>query len=107
MQIDPHIPLSVPWETLGTPQDVSFLWDESWTKDTEVCYTIVPRKGRWHVDILFFHVKDPFILLIRPIDHYPSFRRAETFAKIFQRGIRKDVRGTQKRNTHGYDFCDN
>lgn len=107
MQIDPHIPMSVPWETLAGQEELTFLLEESWTRDTEVSYSIISKRGRWHVQILFFYLKSPYRLLIRPIDHYSSFKKAETFAKIFVRGIQKDVRGTQKRITHGYNFCNN
>ncbi len=94
-------------EHRGQMEDFDLLDQEEWTLDSEVRYRILHFRGRWHVYMLFFALEPDLRLLIRRIDHYPSLRRAETFAQIFQRGIRKDARGTLKRNSHAYDICTN
>ena len=92
-------------QTRGQAEDFGFLDQEGWTLDSEVQYRLLPWRGRWHVFMLFFALQPPLKLIVRRLDHYPSQGRAETFAQIFQRGIRKDARGTLKRNAHAYHIC--
>ena len=107
MEIDPDLrPLPSP-ERKGFSTDMDFLSDEEWIRDSEVIYQIREKKGRWHVSMLFFSIYAPMRIIVRQIDHYHSRKRAETFANIFQRGIRKDARGTLKRKDYAYHICKN
>ena len=105
--LDPRIPRNISPETLAQADSLSVWENDRWTTDTEVRYVIWPVKGRWHVYVLFFGLKPPLKLLVRRLGHYRSQARAETFARIFQRGIRKDARGTLKRQEHAYHICRN
>jgi hypothetical protein len=107
MWLDPSLHFSEVPESKGEVNDLTLLLDEKWMMDTEVKYSIQAKRGRWFVIILFFSIHDPMKILLRLIDHYHSYEKAQTFASIFQRGIRKDARGTQKRLKHAYNICPN
>jgi len=107
MQLPTEILQAPLLETLGDPVDITVLDEETWIMNTEVLYSIQKMKGRFHVIMLFFSIFDQLKLVVRHIDHYNSRQKAEIYAKIFQRGIRKDPRGTLTRNNHAYDICDN
>ena len=107
MYIDPSLHIIPTKEFTGKKDDILFLADDVWLQNSEVKYAIKKKKGRWYVYMIFFALKESRKLLIKEIDHYHSLKRAETFASIFQRGIRKDARGTLKRMKHDYDICNN
>ena len=107
MYIDPELSRSITREIKAPKGDLFLLLDDRWLPNTEVKSIIYQRKGRWHVDMLFLSLEDPLKIIIRKIDHYHSQKKAETFASIFQRGIRKDARGTLKRQEYAYDICKN
>ena len=105
MEIDPDIPRESTEESCGNRDDLELLVDDKWMQETEVKYLIQERVGRWHVMMLFISIDEPLKLILRNIDHYHSYERAERFAQIFQRGIRKDARGTLKRKGYDYHIC--
>lgn len=105
MNYDPDLPFKKTEETCGKASDFFLLENERWIMDTEVKYLIQEVRGRWFVSMLFISLYDPMHMLLRKIDHYHSRQKAETFASIFQRGIRKDARGTLKRNDYAYHIC--
>lgn len=70
--------------------------DYAWLNDCVVEHRVHEVKGRWHVTMVFINREDPTILLQRAIDDYPTRRKAELFAGVFQRQIRRDPRGTFK-----------
>ncbi|MEO0898103.1 MAG: hypothetical protein AAFY71_16960 [Bacteroidota bacterium] len=107
MEIDPNLHSSPSPEKKGQAIDMDFISDESWIQDSEVISQIKEKRGRWHVNMLFFSIYSPMRMLVRQIDHYHSKKKAETFANIFLRGIRKDPRGTLKRKDYGYHICAN
>ncbi|MEM7371469.1 MAG: hypothetical protein AAF587_22835 [Bacteroidota bacterium] len=107
MEIDPGLIQPIPAETKGDESDLYLFRDSAWLQNSEVRYALLPKRGRWHVYMLFLSLDEPIKLLIRYLDHYPSKNKAETFARIFQRGIRKDSRGTLKRDQHDYNICRN
>lgn len=107
MYVDPDIPRLHSPESKGAVVDLKLLSEEDWMINTEVKYLIQPIRGRWHVWMIFFSLNEWIKLVVRCIDHYPSFAKAETYAQIFQRGIRKDARGTLNRKNHAYYICNN
>ncbi len=107
MYIDSDIPRNQPPESRGTTVDLDLLRNSDWMANTEVKYLIQAMRGRWHVWIVFFSIDEFMKLIVRRIDHYPSAAKAETFAQIFQRGIRKDARGTLNRKNYAYHICNN
>ena len=64
-------------------------------------------KSQWHLTMIYIAIENPFKLICRKIDTYSSETKALTFAKILQRGIRKDARGTLKTNLDAFHLCDN
>lgn len=107
MRITPDLPFDFIDETPGNKNDMCLLVDDDWLIDTEVCYYIQERKSQWHLYMLYIAVDNPLKFICRKLDTYFSEKKAMTFAKIFQRGIRKDARGVLKTNTNAFNFCDN
>ena len=107
MYIDPEASYSFIPECPAPERDLEVLIDDKWLQDAEVQYLIYGRRGRWYVDMLFFDIHEKLKIRIRKINDYHSRQKAETFASIFQRGIRKDTRGTLKRKSNAYHICNN
>ena len=101
------IPANFSPESPGNLQDLRILQEDKWLMNTEVRYLLQERNSRWHLIMVYIAVHNPMQLICRSIDSYPSRRKAETFAKILQRGIRKDARGTLQTNEDGFDICTN
>lgn len=91
----------------GNAKDLSVLENGGWLHNTEVRYLIEPRSGRWHLWMLYVWTKHPLRFFCNYINHYESMQKAENYAKIFQRSISKDARGTLKTNQNAYDICFN
>lgn len=92
---------------LGTDADLKVLTDESWLNNAQVSYHIEHKKGRWHLSMLFIHQKNPLKLRIRYLENYSTETQATRYAKLFQRGIQRDARGTFKTNYDAFNFCKN
>lgn len=91
----------------GNKKDLAIFYQTRWLHDTEVKYMIDHRSGRWHLTMIYISIHTPLKLLCRYIDHYESLKKAELYAQIFQRGIRKDARGTLKLDENAYNICYN
>ena len=105
MYIDPDASYPLTSECPAPEEDLGLLKDDRWLQNAEVQYLVYGRRGRWYVDILFFDTHEELKIRIRKINDYHSRKKAETFASIFQRGIRKDTRGTLKRKNNAYHIC--
>lgn len=91
----------------GDKRDLEFLENDQWLHNTEVRYFIIERRGRWYITMIFIAVENPLRFFCRFINHYESEHKAHNYAEIFQRGIRKDVRGTLKTNEDALNICYN
>jgi hypothetical protein len=107
MFISPNIPFHTPQEIPGTKMDLKLLEEDKWLVNTEVLYFIQEKKSLWHLTMIYVATNNPLKFICRKIDAHPSENKAITFAKILQRGIRKDARGTLKTNQNAFNFCDN
>ncbi len=107
MSIPPDFPFKITTETPGECADLSLLVKDKWLMNTEVCYWLQERRGQWHLAMLYIAVDNPLQFICRKIDTYTSEKKAITFAKILQRGIRKDARGTLKTNRDAFNICQN
>ncbi len=107
MFISSDIPRDPTPEKPGQRSDFKILQQDKWLMNTEVQYWLQERKSLWHLTMVYISINNPLQLICRRIDTYNSQKKAETFAKILQRGIRKDARGTLKTNRDGFDICDN
>lgn len=94
-------------EVPGNLADMHLLMEDSWLMNTEVRYFLRSWKNRWHLSMIYIALDDPMKLICRRIDDYSSEKKALTFAKILQRGIRKDARGTLKTNRDAFNICNN
>jgi hypothetical protein len=91
----------------GNQKDLTIFHQTRWLHDTEVKYMIDHRSGRWHLTIIYISIHNPLRLICHYLDHYESFKKAELYAQIFQRGIRKDAGGTLKLDEDAYNICYN
>jgi hypothetical protein len=91
----------------GNARDLRVLKEGRWLKDTEVRYLIQEKCGRWHLQMVYIWIQNPLRFFCNYIDNYESLQKAENYAQIFQRGIRKDARGTLKTDQDAYDICFN
>lgn len=107
MYISPNIPFHSTAEIPGKRSDFKLLEEDSWLMNTEVLYLLQEKKSLWHLTMIYVSTKNPLKFICKKIDTYNSRKKAETFAKILQRGIRKDARGTLKTNRNAIHFCDN
>ena len=107
MYISPNIPFRSTKEVAGEATDFGLLQSDRWLMDTEVRYHLQKRKGLWDLTMIYVAIDNPFKLICRKIDSYPSEKKAKIFAEILQRGIRKDARGTLKTNKNAFHICDN
>lgn len=103
----PNIPFRCSPEAKGKKQDLNFLKEDKWLQNTELRYNISERSSRWHVTMIYIAVENPFRFRCRQLQHYDTQRKAETFAEILQRGIRKDPRRTLKANYNAFNICTN
>ena len=107
MQLPSDFSFSLTSEIPGAPCDLQLLGNDRWLMNTEVCYWLQARKSQWHLTMIYVAVENPLKFICRKIDVYNSEKKAITFAKILQRGIRKDARGTLKTNRNAFNFCNN
>lgn len=107
MYIAPSLSYPKALNQKGLSADMDSLCDDKWLMETEVHYFIRNWRNMFRVDIVFVHIHNPMKLLCRIIDTYASRKKAMTYASIFQRGIRKDARGTLKANYERLYICNN
>lgn len=107
MYVSDSIPNGNTLETPGQLIDLSFLEKDTWLMNTEVRYHLQKKKGLWELNMVYIAIENPIKFFLRKIDVYPSEKKALIFAKILQRGIRKDARGTLKSNRNAFNICAN
>lgn len=107
MYISDTINLDFSENPRGNRSDLEIINQTRWLHDTEVRYVIDLKKGRWHLSMIYIYLHNPMRFVCRYIDNYESFKKAELYAQIFQRGIRKDARGTLKIDDNAYNICFN
>lgn len=81
-------------DKVGSKEDMNFLSDDEWLKDTAVVENIVERKGMWEIHLVFAHYKTPLKLIKRVITRYTDRRKALISANYMRRLAAKDQRGT-------------
>ena len=107
MFISPDIPFPRLTDFQGQQEDFRMLVEDKWLMNTEVKYDLKEKNGLWHLTMIYVAVSNPMKFICRKIDTYNSEKKANTFAKILQRGIRKDARGTLKTNPNAFNICNN
>lgn len=94
-------------ERAGCSQDLDFLSDDYWLKDTAVIDHIWKRKGTWEVHLVFAHYRRPRQLIKRMITACNSRKQAELTATYMRRVAAKDQRGTLRVTPNFFDICTN
>lgn len=105
MYISPNIPFRLVAQLSGDRSDLQLLQEDKWLMNTEVQYWLREQGSRWLLTMIYIDIFNPLRFICRRIDQYPSRQKAETFARILQRAIRKDARGTLKTNRDALHIC--
>lgn len=92
-------------EKPGSQEDMDFLSDDWWLRDTAVIENIVKREGMWEIHLVFAHYQEPQKLIKRVISRYPCKNKAELNAWYMKRLAAKDQRGTLKVNLDDFGLC--
>ena len=92
-------------ERPGNSEDMEFLRDDWWLRDTAVIENIVRREGMWEIHLVFAHYQEPEKLIKRVISRHTSKDKAELNAWYMRRLAAKDQRGTLKINLDDFKFC--
>ena len=100
-------PNEISKNTQGKYEDLLFFVEDDWLLDTEVIYNLHAENGRWSVYLVFASIHNSFKLIRKKINSFHSEARARLCAELYQRGARKDPRGTLKVNIHDFNICYN
>ena len=93
--------------TSGSGNDLIFLFDDRWLKQTEVRYFVKNEKGRWQVFLVFIFVQNPYQFLCRRIENYDSNSKAVMFAEYFRRSAVQSTQRILKINEDAFNICKN
>ncbi len=102
-----HVPQFIQPECQGQAADLWILTSAPWLHDAAVQYRLSAWRGRWAIAMIFIQPQCPLQFRIRRLGTYSTQRQADQFARIFQRGIQRDARGTQQVNCHAFHICHN
>ncbi len=94
-------------EIPGEEQDMNFLADDWWLRDTSVIEHVVPRDGMWEIQLVFAHYLEPLKLVKRAIKRCTCPRKAEMNAWYMRRLAAKDQRGTLTVDIRLFGLCIN
>lgn len=89
----------------GCQEDMDFLSDDWWLRDTAVIENIVKREGMWEIHLVFAHYQEPKKLIKRVISRFTCKNKAELNAWYMKRLAAKDQRGTLKVNLDDFNLC--
>ena len=92
-------------EVPALSEDMDFLSDDWWLRDTAVIENIVAREGMWEIHLVFAHYLQPQKLIKRVISRHVSKDKAELSAWYMSRLAAKDQRGTLKVNLDDFKLC--
>ncbi len=92
-------------ECQGCKDDMNFLTDDWWLRDTAVIENIVKREGMWEIHLVFAHYIEPQKLIKRLISRCSSRKKAILSAGFMRRLAAKDQRGTLKVNIEDFGLC--
>ncbi|HMQ47162.1 MAG TPA: hypothetical protein PKA00_06615 [Saprospiraceae bacterium] len=89
----------------GKQEDMLFLSEDWWLRDTAVIEIIFKREGMWEINLVFAHYRRPFQLIVRAISRYSSKDKAQLNAQYMRRLAAKDQRGTLKLDINDFNLC--
>jgi len=92
-------------EKPGSDNDMEFLTDDWWLRDTAVIENIVKKDGMWEIHLVFAHYLTPQKLIKRIITRHTCKSKAELSAWYMRRLAAKDQRGTLKINIDDFELC--
>ncbi len=81
-------------ETAGNRQDMAFMVNDRWMRDTAVVENVIRRDGLWKIFLIFAHYRNPLLLIRREISECFSKNTAMIYGQYMRRIAAKDPRGT-------------
>jgi hypothetical protein len=94
-------------ERVGVEEDMVFLHDDHWLKDSAVISNVVGRNGMWEIYLIFAYFTNPHQLIKRIIGQFASLEKAQLSAHYMQRMAAKDQRGTLEVNVLRFGISPN
>lgn len=91
----------------GKTEDISFISEGAWLKDTAVIDVINYYKGGWDVHLIFAHYQNPLQLIVRNITRCFSEQKAKAAAFYIRKEAAKDRRGTLNVSINNLNLCNN
>lgn len=92
----------------GAAPDLYFLQEEHWLTETAVSIHVYPKKGNWHVALVFGHTANPVRFLCRYMNHaFPTEKKAAVHASFYQRTAAKNRYGALTINPDDFNICFN
>jgi hypothetical protein len=92
---------------IARSEDLLFIIDGSWLKDSAVIDAITNRLGMWEVHLIFAHHRNPLQLIIRNITRCFSEQKAMAAAFYIRKEAAKDRRGTLSVSISDLHLCYN
>jgi hypothetical protein len=89
------------------PEDLYFITEGAWLKDSAVIDAISYYKGGWDVLMIFAHYKNPLQLIVRNITRCYSEHKAKAAAFYIRKEAAKDRRGTLNVSIQNLGLCTN
>lgn len=91
----------------GKVEDLCFITEGAWLKDSAVIDFITYKKGGWDVHLIFALYKNPLQLIVRNITRCFSEHKAKAAAFYIRKEAAKDRRGTLSISIQNLGLCDN
>jgi hypothetical protein len=79
--------------------------EDGWLLQSIVLSRIFRRRGRYFVVIVFVDYQDPLHLRQRPIDDYPTEKKARTYAGMYQRQMNRGSRAPLQLPQDAFNLC--
>ena len=91
----------------GKQEDLYFITEGAWLKDSAVIDAISYHNGGWDVYLIFAHYKNPLQLIVRNITRCYSEQKARAAAFYIRKEAAKDRRGTLNVSIQNLGLCYN
>jgi hypothetical protein len=92
---------------IAHPEDLLFIIEGTWLKDSAVIDNIEKKNGAWEVHLIFAHYKNPLQFIVRNITRCFSEQKAKAAAFYIRKEAAKDRRGTLTISISDLNLCHN
>ena len=90
---------------IGSKKELRCLEEDGWLLQSIVLTRILHRRGRYFVIVVFEDSKDPLHLRQRPIDDYPTEKKARTYAGMYKKQMNRGSRAPLQLPRDAFNLC--